>query len=68
SIEGVGGPFDHGLTVLKDDQWKNARSIVSPTFSSAKLKAMYTLMNETSDIYRDRLIEYADKQEIFNIN
>ena len=29
---------------------------------------MYTLMNETSDIYRDRLIEYADKQEIFNIN
>ncbi|CAF1289098.1 unnamed protein product [Rotaria magnacalcarata] len=53
SIEGVAGPFDHGLTVLKDDQWKNARSIVSPTFSSAKLKAMYTLMNET---------------KIFNIN
>ncbi|CAF4121234.1 unnamed protein product, partial [Rotaria magnacalcarata] len=68
TIEGITGPFEHGLPVLKDEQWKNARSIVSPTFSSAKLKAMYTLMNETSDMYRDRLLEYADKQEIFNIN
>ncbi|CAF3226018.1 unnamed protein product [Rotaria socialis] len=68
TIEGITGPFEHGLPVLKDEQWKNARSIVSPTFSSAKLKAMYTLMNETSDTYRDRLLEYADKKEIFNIN
>ena len=34
------GPFDHGLTRLQDEQWKNARSIVSPTFSTAKLKAV----------------------------
>ena len=38
-MEGLSGPFDHGLTTLQDEQWKNARSIVSPTFSSAKLKA-----------------------------
>jgi len=70
--------------VLKDEQWKNARSIVSPTFSTAKLKAvnlfiqyhlffdnrtvqMYGLMNEISDIYNKRLLEYADKQEIFDV-
>lgn len=29
---------------------------------------MYSLMNEVSDIYNKRLLEYADKQEIFNIN
>jgi hypothetical protein len=40
TIEGVAGAFDHGLTALKDEAWKNARSIVSPTFSSAKLKAV----------------------------
>jgi len=36
----MSGPFEHSLTVLKDEPWKNARSIVSPTFSTAKLKAV----------------------------
>ena len=70
--------------MLKDEKWKNVRSIVSPTFSTAKLKAvnlsiqhylffdnhtlqMYGLMNEISDTYNKRLLEYADKQEIFDI-
>ncbi|CAF1403825.1 unnamed protein product [Adineta ricciae] len=66
-IEGAAGALEHGLTVLKDEQWKNARSIVSPAFSSAKLKAMYGLINEISNIYNERLLEYADKQEIFDI-
>ncbi|CAF4083217.1 unnamed protein product, partial [Adineta steineri] len=65
--EGGVGPFEHGLTTLKDEQWKNARSIVSPTFSTAKLKAMHSLMNDVSDMYNERLLEYADKQEIFDI-
>jgi len=34
------GPLEYGLTQLKDEQWKNARTIVSPTFSAAKLKAV----------------------------
>ena len=34
------GPLEHGLTQLKDEHWRNARSIVSPTFSAAKLKAV----------------------------
>ena len=69
---------------MKNEQWKNARSIVSPTFSTAKLKAvnitclkrfiynnlllqMYGLMNEISDMYNKRLLQYADKKEIFDI-
>jgi hypothetical protein len=28
---------------------------------------MYGLMNEVSDMYNKRLLEYADKQEMFNI-
>ena len=27
---------------------------------------MFGLMNDVSDIYNQRLLEYADKQEIFN--
>jgi hypothetical protein len=40
TIEGAAGILEHGLTALKDEQWKNARSIVSPTFSTAKLKSV----------------------------
>ncbi|CAF3769219.1 unnamed protein product [Adineta steineri] len=65
--EGGVGPFEHGLTTLKDEQWKNARSIVSPTFSTAKLKAMHSLMNDVSDMFNERLLEYANKQEIFDM-
>jgi hypothetical protein len=39
-ISGLLGPFEHGLLGLKDEQWKNARTIVSPTFSTAKLKTV----------------------------
>ncbi|CAF1592583.1 unnamed protein product [Adineta steineri] len=67
AFEGISGPLDHGLLALKDEQWKNARSIVSPTFSTAKLKAMYSLMNEISDTYCKRFLEYADKQEIIDM-
>ncbi|CAF1572588.1 unnamed protein product [Rotaria sp. Silwood1] len=66
-MEGVTGIMEHGLTGLKDEQWENARSIVSPVFSTTKLKAMYGLMNEISDMYNKRLLEYADKQEIFDV-
>ena len=83
-MEGAAGIMEHGLTALKDEQWKNARAIVSPTFSTAKLKGvnfsiqqlfisnnlslqMYSLMNEVCDMYNKRLLEYADKQEIFDI-
>lgn len=47
-IEALSGPFEHGLTALKDEAWKNARSIVSPTFSSAKLKAVSQSMSHES--------------------
>ncbi|UJR23765.1 hypothetical protein I4U23_026742 [Adineta vaga] len=67
TMDGVTGILDYGLTALKDEHWKNARSIVSPTFSSAKLKTMYGLMNEVSEVYNKRLLEYADKQEMFDI-
>ncbi len=40
TMEGATGIMEHGLTQLKGEQWKNARSIVSPTFSTAKLKAV----------------------------
>lgn len=34
-------PVDTFLTNLKDNEWKNVRSIVTPTFTSGKLKEVF---------------------------
>jgi cytochrome P450 len=34
-------PMDKFLIFLKDDEWKNVRSIVSGTFTSGKLKTVH---------------------------
>jgi hypothetical protein len=31
-------PFDKFLTNVKNDEWKNMRSVITTTFSSGKLK------------------------------
>ncbi len=33
-------PFDKFLTNVKNEEWKNMRSIVTTTFSSGKLKSV----------------------------
>lgn len=33
-------PMDKFLTAIKDDEWKNVRSLVSTTFTSGKLKSV----------------------------
>ncbi|CAF1403819.1 unnamed protein product [Adineta ricciae] len=66
-FDGAAGILEHSLIALKDEHWKSVRSIISPAFSTAKLKSIFGLMNEVSEIYKKRLLEYADKQETFDI-
>ena len=37
-------PFDKFLTTLKDDEWKNARSILTTAFTAGKLKWVLELL------------------------
>ncbi|CAG2120504.1 unnamed protein product, partial [Medioppia subpectinata] len=36
--------LDQMLTAVKDDEWKRLRSIVSPTFTTGKIRKMYALV------------------------
>ncbi|CAG2110336.1 unnamed protein product, partial [Medioppia subpectinata] len=49
--------LDNMLTVVKDEQWKKIRSIMSPTFSTGKLKKMMPLIVEC----RNSLFNNLDK-------
>ncbi|XP_054740864.1 cytochrome P450 9b2-like [Anastrepha obliqua] len=45
------------LTVMKDQRWKNMRNTLSPIFTAAKMRAMFSLMNECFNESLDRLHE-----------
>ncbi|CAG2110042.1 unnamed protein product [Medioppia subpectinata] len=50
-----------------DDNWKRIRSIMSPAFSSGKLKAMMAHISDISDVFITNLEPYAKSGEAFNI-
>nr|AAL48660.1 RE12612p [Drosophila melanogaster] len=35
------------LNVMRDQRWRNMRSVLTPVFTSAKMRNMFTLMNES---------------------
>ena len=39
----------HSMSLVRVDEWKNIRTIVSPIFSSARLKGNQTTLNFTPD-------------------
>lgn len=40
--------FSSNLLLLRDDRWRNVRSLFTPAFSSSKMRSMFQLMSETA--------------------
>ncbi|XP_017274470.1 thromboxane-A synthase [Kryptolebias marmoratus] len=61
-------PFEDCLIMLKDEQWKRVRSIVTPSFSAAKLKEMVPFISTATDTLMNNLNVHAESGEAFDIH
>ncbi|GIY54994.1 hypothetical protein CDAR_254313 [Caerostris darwini] len=59
--------MDNILPNLKGEKWKRVRTILTPTFSTAKLKGMIPAVNQVCDSALSVLEEKSQKGEIIDI-
>ncbi|XP_030586628.1 thromboxane-A synthase-like isoform X2 [Archocentrus centrarchus] len=61
-------PMTDCLLMLRNEQWKRVRSILTPSFSAAKLKEMAPLINTAIDALMKNLNVCAESREAFDIH
>ncbi|NWW30698.1 CP3AT protein, partial [Panurus biarmicus] len=54
----LNGILESALNVAEDEQWKRIRTVLSPTFTSGKLKEMFHIINH----YGEKLVENIEKK------
>ncbi|XP_049988875.1 cytochrome P450 3A31-like [Alexandromys fortis] len=60
-IIGPVGIMSKALTISKDEEWKRIRALLSPTFTSGKLKEMFPITEQYGDILVKYLRREAEK-------
>ncbi|XP_063053286.1 thromboxane-A synthase-like, partial [Engraulis encrasicolus] len=61
-------PMTDCLLMLTDDHWKRVRSILTPSFSAAKMKEMVPLINTASHTLLTNLEGHAESGQSFDIH
>ncbi|CAO2630632.1 Cytochrome P450 3A1 [Lemmus lemmus] len=50
--------MSNAIAIAKDEEWKRIRAVLSPTFSSGKLKEMFPIIEQ----YGDTLVKYLKRE------
>lgn len=58
--------FSNNLFALKGDKWREIRKLLTPAFTSAKMRAMFKLMSECANNFTESLLEQIQKTNEFN--
>ncbi|NP_001166013.1 cytochrome P450 9AH6 [Nasonia vitripennis] len=57
--------FGRNLNFLNGDRWKEIRTILSPAFTSSKMKTMYVLMSKCAENFTDEFLKkYGDAEAV----
>ncbi|KAM9314570.1 cytochrome P450, family 3, subfamily A, polypeptide 65 isoform 2-T2 [Pholidichthys leucotaenia] len=59
----LNGPLYDAVSIAEDDQWRRIRSVLSPSFTSGKLKEMFEIMKHHSATLISNMKKKADKDE-----
>ncbi|XP_051952672.1 thromboxane-A synthase-like [Xyrauchen texanus] len=68
TIRGSTKPMSESLIMLKDERWKRVRSILTPSFSAAKMKEMVPLINTATETLLRNLKTHATSGDSFDIH
>uniref|UniRef100_A0A8C2I6G8 Thromboxane-A synthase n=1 Tax=Cyprinus carpio TaxID=7962 RepID=A0A8C2I6G8_CYPCA len=68
TVRGITKPMSDSLIMLKGEQWKRVRSILTPTFSAAKMKEMVPLINMATETLVRNLKSHAESGNSVNIH
>ncbi|XP_004691967.2 PREDICTED: cytochrome P450 3A12-like [Condylura cristata] len=61
------GFMKNAVSVAEDDQWKRLRSLLSPTFTSGKLKEMFPIISKYGDVLVGNMRKEAENGEPVNL-
>ncbi|XP_038618781.1 cytochrome P450 3A24-like [Tachyglossus aculeatus] len=64
---GLNGALDSSLTVAEYHTWKRIRTIISPTFTSGKLKEMFPIIKHYGKILVQNIEKKVEKNEPVNM-
>nr|XP_057943563.1 thromboxane-A synthase isoform X2 [Doryrhamphus excisus] len=67
-IRFAGKPMSDCLLMLRNEQWKRVRSILTPSFSAAKMKEMVPLIQTATSALINNLDVHAGSKEAFDIH
>lgn len=60
------GFMKKGISIAEDEEWKRIRTLLSPTFTSGKLKEMFPIMDQYGDILVKNLRQEENKGKPIN--
>ena len=59
-------PLESNLFAARDDQWKKVRSLLTPTFSSSKLREILPIIEDAANVLVGKFEESADNGKQLN--
>uniref|UniRef100_A0A4W6CPC9 unspecific monooxygenase n=1 Tax=Lates calcarifer TaxID=8187 RepID=A0A4W6CPC9_LATCA len=63
----LNGDLYDTMFLAEDDQWRRIRNILSPSFTSGRIKEMFSIMKHHSRKMTDRLKSQVDNDEVMNV-